>query len=305
MNLSFFRRFANNSPPPGVHPQTPHYPNPNSGGGGGNGANVTGVNSGSAPAATTGENAAAEFNPTAAYLWLLSQQQQHLPNAAAAAAALNLSSRTMAASSFLNGGSPLSNGPNGASLPMANPTNGMPDSAKEKERSKSNEEHKSNGVASNGQTQNLMSTIKKHRDLDDDDDDTSTDDDDVESTNSNSNHSENPVSSSGFNGINSVDCSNWNVLTNTLFFAQGAIRIFWTVDATVRVRLPMVVKQPLEQPEVAAVDNRNTVWKPCCETSKAYWRLPHITPVSSKLSFNCKKVSEATRRILSLGFSLA
>lgn len=206
-----FSRFGSNSPPPGVHSQT-HFPN--SANSGGN-------------SATTPDNS--DFNPTAAYLWLLSQQQQHLPNAAAAAAALNLTSRNAVANSFLNGGSTNNSSTNNgspklslnssttnthasskdAALETDKPSNISP--AKEKNAKNHSvaatvdELHKSsNGTLPNGTSQVNSSLSRKRIKNDEEEVEDSTDDededDDMESNNS-SNQSQNPVSSTGFNGM--------------------------------------------------------------------------------------------------------
>lgn len=203
----FLFRFGTNSPPPGVHSQA-HFANSASSG---NSATATPDN--------------ADFNPTAAYLWLLSQQQQqqHLPNAAAAAAALNLSrevSSRNAANNFLNGNSASS--ANNGSPNLSNSLSGSAhNNSKEfasdaekaspvtvKEKSKNHptvladEERKpSNGVASNGTSpmiSNNQFLRKQAKAVEEEDAEDSSDDDDAVSRNSS--NAENPVSSSGFNG---------------------------------------------------------------------------------------------------------
>ena len=207
-------RFGTNSPPPVVHSQS-HFAN-------------------SGNSATTPENT--EFNPTAAYLWLLSQQQQHLPNAAAAAAALNLTSRNAANSVFLNGNSanngspilstkshsPTANVHSNKDVVLDNEKTSNANPTKEKSKNHpvvANDEHKiSNGTVSNGisQVNSSFSSRKRSKNEEEEDADDSTDDededDDVESNNSS--NAENPVSSTGFNGKISWTLLMLNILTN-------------------------------------------------------------------------------------------
>ena len=115
----------------------------------------------------SGNDTAGDFNPAAAYLWLVAQQQQQ---AGAPGSALNLSSRNAIANS--NG--VISNNGNG---------NGTP-------------------------TKNSNHNASKHNSIGRNNDDETTDDeddDDVESHTS-SRHSDNPVSSTGFNGKSKAPC---------------------------------------------------------------------------------------------------
>lgn len=151
MNFFLNFRFPNTSPPPpGLPPLNSLQTNTSSGN------NVT----------NNGQNEpAGDFNPTAAYLWLLSQQQQQ--QASAASAALNLSSRNATPN-------------NGAGSINANGTLA---------KSSNCGAHANN----NHHSQHNSGHHNEHDETTDDEDD-----DDVESHTSS--HSDNPVSSTGFNG---------------------------------------------------------------------------------------------------------
>ena len=152
------------------------------------------------PGNNPSDSSPADFNPTAAYLWLLSQQQQQ---SAAAAAALNLTGRIPGQGHVPSMTSHPGHGSlNGLNNGMASPEKQRSSVGGERSGSRDtvssgNKEHVSNtssgqhdrNVSSNN---NIMSS--KH-DVDESTDD---EDDDIESHNSS--RSENPVSSTGFNG---------------------------------------------------------------------------------------------------------
>lgn len=353
-------RFATNgSPPPssGVHSQS-HFSNSANGNGGSSSSSAAAAAAAAAAVASAVENGSGDFNPTAAYLWLLSQQQQHLPNAAAAAAALNLTSRNAAAAaaaaanSFLNGGgggggsgslannssTTTNNNNNGASphhhLSSSSSSNhnhessrshkdhsanlsevkahSTGNSTKEKIKYLSDMEHKSsNGTIPNGSQQQQQQQQVSHsgssrkrsgkndssymetEDSTDDDDE----DDDVES-NVSSNHSENPVSSTGFNGMFMFywwGISRFNIdnlFPSFVLFQQAMamdVTTYWNRYETVRLdhnrqRIKRAVAMVM-------VNNRNIVWRHCCEILKVFWQLPPIMHGNSRLNCNCKKVS--------------
>ena len=195
----------NNSSATGGSSDTPNV----TGGGGGGGSGSTGSNSGNN-----------DFNPTAAYLWLLSQQQQQQHQsaaaAAAAAAALNLTGSRHSTSGHGHRGDALTttggssgtpNSINGTVHPTSNngahsPRDDLSDlKGKLTGNSNNNNNNSNNNNHGNGTSNSHHNVSNGGNNLRNVTGDDSTDDEEDDIESHNSSHSDNPVSTTGFNGV--------------------------------------------------------------------------------------------------------